>query len=79
MMAGAGIRGGAVYGESDKRAGYVKTNPVTLEDFTATLFAAMGINPAARLSPDEVTDPASHGNPIERLVQEGSVEQSERS
>jgi hypothetical protein len=78
MMAGADIRGGAVYGESDKRAGYVKTNPVTLEDFTATLFAAMGINPAARLSPDGFTDPASHGNPIERLVQEGSIAQPER-
>ena len=68
MMAGAGIRGGAVYGESDQRAGYVKTNPVTLEDFTATLFAAMGINPAARLSPDGFTDPASHGNPIAALL-----------
>ena len=68
MMAGAGVRGGTVYGESDKRAGYVKSNPVTLEDFTATLFAAMGINPASRLSPDGFTDPASTGDPIKALL-----------
>ena len=68
MMAGAGIRGGSVYGESDKNAAYVKSNPVTLEDFTATLFAAMDINPAARLSPDGFTAPANSGNPIEALL-----------
>jgi uncharacterized protein (DUF1501 family) len=68
LLAGGGIRSGAVYGESDKRAAYVKTNPVTLEDFTATLFAAMGINPAARLSPDGFTMPASSGEPIAALL-----------
>ena len=67
MLAGAGIRGGAVYGESDKHAGYVKTNPVTLPDFTATLFTALGIDPASRLSPDGFTIPASEGRAIEAL------------
>jgi hypothetical protein len=68
MLAGAGIRGGTVYGESDHRAEYVKSNPVTLEDFTATLFAAMDINPASRLSPNGFTEPASSGNPIKALL-----------
>jgi len=68
MLAGGGIRGGSVYGESDKQAAYVKSNPVTLEDFTATLFAAMNINPASRLSRDGFTLPASSGNPIEALL-----------
>lgn len=68
MLAGAGIKGGAVYGESDKQAAYVKSNPVTLEDFTATLFAAMDINPASRTSPDGFTAPASTGNPIRALL-----------
>jgi len=68
MLAGARIKGGSVYGESDNHAAYVKSNPVTLEDFTATLFAAMDINPASRLSPDGFTDPASSGNPIEALL-----------
>ena len=68
MLAGAGIQGGSLYGESDKQAAYVKSNPVTLEDFTATLFAAMGINPASRLSRDGFTLPASTGNPIQALL-----------
>ncbi len=71
MVAGAGVQGGVVYGESDKHAGYVKNNPVTIEDFTATLLAAMNINPASRLSPDGFTDPASSGNPIPLLLKSG--------
>jgi len=67
MLAGAGIRGGSVYGESDKQAAYVKSNPVTLEDFTATLFTAMNINPASPLGLDGFTAPASSGNPIKAL------------
>jgi prolyl oligopeptidase PreP (S9A serine peptidase family) len=67
MLAGAGIRGGSVYGESDKQAAYVKSNPVTLEDFTATLFTAMNINPTSRLGRDGFTAPASTGNPIKAL------------
>lgn len=68
MVAGAGIRGGTTYGESDSRAAYVKSNPVTLDDFTATLFQAMGINPASRLSPNGFTNPASNGEPIMELL-----------
>lgn len=68
MLAGAGVRGGSVYGNSDARAAYVKTNPVSLEDFTATLFAALDINPASRLSPDGFTVPASTGDPIAALL-----------
>ena len=69
MLAGAGIRGGAVYGESDQQAAYVKSSPVSLEDFTATLFAAMNINPATPLGRDGFTAPASTGNPIQALFQ----------
>jgi hypothetical protein len=68
MLAGAGIRGGAVFGASDKHAAYVKTNPVTLADFTATLFTALNIPPASRLGRDGFTIPASTGNPIEALL-----------
>lgn len=68
MIAGAGIRGGSVYGESDSQAAYVKSSPVTLEDFTATLLAAMGLDPRSRLAPDGFTQPASPGEPIEALL-----------
>ena len=69
MLAGAGVRGGAVYGASDASAAYVKDDPVSLEDFTATLYAALGIDPATRLSPDGFTRPASTGTPITALLE----------
>ena len=69
MLAGAGVRGGAVYGASDATAAYVKDDPVSLEDFTATLYAALGIDPATRLSPDGFTRPASTGTPITALLE----------
>jgi hypothetical protein len=64
MLAGAGIRGGAVYGESDARAAYVKDKPVSPEDFAATILHALNIDPNTRLSPDGFTRPASLGQPI---------------
>jgi len=64
MLAGAGIRGGTVYGTSDKQAAYVQDKPVSLEDFTATLFHALDVPPETRLSPDGFTKPASTGTPI---------------
>jgi uncharacterized protein (DUF1501 family) len=69
MLAGAGIRGGAVYGSSDRIAAYPKDDPVSLEDFTATLYAAMGIDPGTRMSPDGFTRPASVGQPIADLLE----------
>jgi uncharacterized protein (DUF1501 family) len=69
MLAGAGIRGGAIYGASDATAVYVKDDPVSLEDFTATLYTALGIDPATRLSPDGFTRPASTGAPVEALFE----------
>ena len=67
MVAGAGIKGGAVYGSSDTQAAYVKDRPVSPEDFAATLFHAMGIPPETRISPDGFTKPASTGQVIEEL------------
>ncbi|HVW03305.1 MAG TPA: DUF1501 domain-containing protein [Planctomycetaceae bacterium] len=64
MLAGAGIRGGHVYGASDSQAAYVKDRPVSLEDFTATLYHALEIDPQARLAPDGFTRPASTGEPL---------------
>jgi uncharacterized protein (DUF1501 family) len=67
MLAGAGLRGGTVYGASDATAAYVKDRPVTLEDFTATLYHTLGIDPSVRLSPDGFTRPASTGTPLAGL------------
>ena len=67
LMAGAGVRGGLVYGASDRIGGYVKDRPVSPEDFAATIFAALGVAPATRLSPDGATLPVSAGEPISAL------------
>lgn len=61
MLAGAGVRGGAIYGSSDYQAAYVKDRPVSPEDFAATLLHAMDIAPETRISPDGFTRPASTG------------------
>ncbi len=45
LFAGGGIRGGQVYGASDKTAAYVKDNPVSPADFIATIQHAMGLSP----------------------------------
>jgi len=45
VLAGGGIRGGQVYGSSDKHAAYPRTNPVAPEDVIATMYHALGIPP----------------------------------
>lgn len=67
MLAGGGVRGGAIYGASDSTAAYVKDRPVSPEDFAATVLHAVGIAPETRLSPDGFTEPASTGRPVVEL------------
>ena len=64
LLAGAGIRGGTVYGASDGNGGYVKDMPVSPENFAATILQALDVPPETRLSPDGFTRPASTGQPI---------------
>jgi uncharacterized protein (DUF1501 family) len=64
LLAGAGMRGGSVFGSSDKHGGYVRDSAVRPEDFGATLFHALGIDPATRLGADGFTRPASAGRPV---------------
>ena len=42
LLAGGGIRGGRVYGASDRVGAYVKDMPVTPDDFMATILQAFG-------------------------------------
>ncbi|MFM7604296.1 MAG: DUF1501 domain-containing protein [Prosthecobacter sp.] len=44
LMAGAGIQGGRVVGETDARAEYPKDRPIYPEDITKTVYYAMGID-----------------------------------
>jgi Protein of unknown function (DUF1501) len=45
FMAGGGIRGGTLYGESDAQAAYVKDRPVSTSDICATIYECLGIDP----------------------------------
>jgi hypothetical protein len=43
LLAGAGVRGGQVYGSSDSLAAYAAESPVSPDDLAATVFHSLGI------------------------------------
>jgi hypothetical protein len=49
LLAGGGIRGGAIYGASDQHAAYPKSDAVTPEDIAATIYHALGISAETQL------------------------------
>jgi uncharacterized protein (DUF1501 family) len=49
ILAGGGIAKGAVYGQSDRHAAYPSLNPVSPQDFAATILHQMGIDSSAML------------------------------
>jgi hypothetical protein len=50
MLAGGGIRGGQVYGSSDKEGAFPADRPVSPADFAATLYHCMGVPPDAEIT-----------------------------
>jgi hypothetical protein len=66
LMAGAGIKGGQVYGSSDATGSDPKDHPVTMEDLAATIYDRLGINPAKEYhSPSgRPVRLSNNGNPI---------------
>ncbi len=68
LFAGGGITPGAVFGSSDRLGAYPATDPVTPDDIAATMFWALGIDPAT-----EVRDtlgrplPIAAGTPITQI------------
>ncbi len=67
ILAGGGVRGGRVYGESDKIGAYVKDKPVRPQDFSATIYHALGVPFESRVTKDGVSKPLSTGQPILEL------------
>jgi hypothetical protein len=64
ILAGCGIRGGMVYGESDKTGAYVKYKPVRPQDLGATIYHALGVPLDLRLGSDGFTRAVSSGQPL---------------
>ena len=64
ILAGGGIRGGAVWGESDKIGAYVKDKPVRPQDLSATIFHALDVPFESRVTKEGLTKPLSTGTPL---------------
>jgi hypothetical protein len=64
LLAGGGIRGGAVYGESDRIGAYVRDRPVRPQDLGATVYHALNVPLELRLGRDGFTRPITTGEPL---------------
>jgi hypothetical protein len=68
LLAGGGVKGGYVYGASDRIGAFPALDPVTPADLAATIFWRFGIDPAT-----EIHDPSgrpykiAEGQPIRKL------------
>lgn len=67
ILAGGGIRGGAVYGETDRIGAFVKDRPVRVQDLGATICQALDVAPETRLGRDGFTRPITTGQPMMEL------------
>lgn len=65
LLAGAGIKGGAVYGSTDREAGFPRENPVSPKDVLATMYHLLGVPASTHLADRE-------GRPLP-LTTEGRV------
>jgi hypothetical protein len=68
VLAGGGVRGGAVYGSSDRMGAYPASDPVTPGDLAATLFDRFGLDAATQVRdvtgrPYRIAD----GEPLRKL------------
>jgi hypothetical protein len=69
VLAGGGVRGGHVYGSSDKIAAHPTSSPVTPQDLMATLYHCLGVDPHTIIY-DMQKRPYTlvEGNPVRALL-----------
>ncbi len=69
LLAGGGVRGGQVYGSSDRSAAYPSTNPVSPADIAATIYHCLGIDPHIHVT-DQQGRPfaVSTGTPVQAIL-----------
>ncbi|MBO12187.1 MAG: hypothetical protein CMJ68_15670 [Planctomycetaceae bacterium] len=65
LLAGAGVSGGVLYGQSDRIAGHPLDHPVSPADLSATIFDSLGVDPHSTIRDKE-------GRPVP-LVDGGEV------
>jgi hypothetical protein len=69
VMAGGGIKGGQVYGASDRIAAYPALDAVTPEDLIATIYDRLGVDPQTLIHDQQDRPfPLADGRPIAGLV-----------
>lgn len=69
VLAGAGLRGGQIFGASDRHAAYPTRDPVGPEDLAATIYHLLGIDQQHILrTPEGQPLPISTGNPIHAIL-----------
>lgn len=68
VLAGGGVKGGSVYGASDKHGAFPEADPVSSGDLAATLFWRFAVDPASVIS-DRFGRPIriGEGDPVHRL------------
>jgi hypothetical protein len=69
MLAGGGIRGGQVYGASDRHGAFPADNPVSPAAFAATLYHCLGVEPDREV-PNRLGQPTkiTEGQPVAGLL-----------
>jgi hypothetical protein len=70
VLAGGGIKRGMIYGSSDSTGGEPNTDPMMVEDLSATLYNQIGINPNKRLvAPgNRPIDIVRGGKPVKEIL-----------
>jgi uncharacterized protein (DUF1501 family) len=68
-LAGGGVQGGAVYGQSDRQGGYPLEGRVEPQDLTATIYHCLGYSPDTEIR-DRFNRPLviSKGRPIQQIL-----------
>ncbi|MFP6691586.1 MAG: DUF1501 domain-containing protein [Pirellulales bacterium] len=64
IMAGVGIKGGNVYGKSDKQGAYVTSNPIRPEEMAATIYHALDIPVNGPQDNSGISRPLTTGKPV---------------
>lgn len=69
VLAGGGVPGGQVFGESDEKAAYPISDRVTQDDIAATIYHLMGLDPETLIRDREERPwPLALGQPIAKLL-----------